>query len=394
MESCPYCATEIVDNLNFCVECEKQVKCLNCSGVLYLCKARCLKCGEPLKQSLDSQPEMNTYTLEEKVTKSSAFRSLKVKASDNAIGTLMGRLPFGANTPLQPLDTRKAPPANLLPALPSDTDKTITTEPDKQVIGEDRRNSEIIDSLKAEHLFTQNSDHGIIPNKTLREYISRLSSKKEKQQVFALMFVWAHKEWFDESVSHENLVAVMKEESQYDSNSRKHLIEVAKDYFKKVDNQYEVDNYEGTNKVQEIISTIQNPEQSLGVTKIKKGSKRGRPAGQHNKAELEVIKPWLEMPIEHLKDFDTRELKSAPDWVAFGLYILTKILKVQGTVEVGLLYAYLTNKFETMPIKRKAFVNRISDAKSKFTRNTNGAYFLTPEAEAEVKKLIEGSNLT
>ena len=97
------------------------------------------------------------------------------------------------------------------------------------------------------------------------------------------------------------------------------------------------------------------------------------------------------MSISRLDDFDTRKLATAAEWSSFGLYVLTKVLKVEEAVEAGLIYAYLATKFSTFSTKRDTFVKKMNDSKSMFKRNTNGAYFLTEEAENNMKVLIENS---
>ena len=390
MANCPYCTTEIIEGLNFCVECENQVRCLKCGALLYKGKSRCLKCGELLEQSLASQGAMNTYTLEEKSTKSSSYRRIEVKASDSAVGTLTTGLPFGSSAPPKTFNARETLPENLPPALPSGSDKTITIDAANQESSEE--DGKVTHSLESDRLFTRNSDYGIVSSKTLRDYILKLSSKKERQQVFAVIYVWAYRELLSESISHGNLVAVMKYEDLHDNHIRTYLSEVAKNYFRTDGDYYELNNYDGVQRVKGILSAIQNPVQPSGVTEVKKSSKRrGRPAGQSNKEEFKKVEPWVAMSIESLENFDVRRLKSASDWGAFGLYILTKILKVEEAVEAGLVYTYLTKKFTTMPISRKSLLNRMGDTEGKFGKSASGAYFLTTKAEAEMKALIEGS---
>ncbi|MBP8001975.1 MAG: hypothetical protein KA314_03950 [Chloroflexi bacterium] len=331
---------------------------------------------------------MNTYTLEEKATKSSSYRRIEVHASDGAVDAFTARLPFGANVPLRPLNIQEPSFKDAGLALLSGYEETPTIEQNNKTVidvGEQEADSF---SLKVENLFSEHSEHKILPSKTLREYIRKLPTKKERQQIFAIMFVWAFNQQFNESISHEKLIAVMKYEDLFDSNTYKHIPEVAKNYFTTFDNNYRVNNYDGARRVEEIIKNIQNPEPSQ-VADSKKSSKGGKPVGKPNKLETETITPWLDMPLDVLQSFDVRKLESATEWGIFGLYILTKILRVQQTVKAGTLYAFLSRKYPTIGAKRKTLVDALRTNGTKVLLSADGAYSLTETGEREVKKLIE-----
>ena len=302
----------------------------------------------------------------------------------------MGKLPIGLNTPLQPINAKEIPSAPL-PALPSEQERTISLESEIQVDAEDEHKRETHNSLTANNVFNKHSDNEITSSKTLRNHIQKLSYKKEKQQTFITVFVWAYKQHCGRRVSYENLITAIKHEGLHDTNTRKHLSELAKIYFKVVDGHYEINPYDGEQRVAEIIKAIQDPEKPSTTTEPKKSSKLSKPKGQPSKKEVEMVQPWLEQPLKSLDHFDARQLDSAADWGAFGLYILTKILKVEEALDAGLVYAYLVKQFSAMSITRNNFVKRMGDTTSRFKKNTSGAYFLTPEAEKRTKELIEAA---
>ena len=389
MITCPYCEAKVIDDLNFCVECENQVRCLNCSSLLYKGKARCLKCGESLKEVATSVNRMNTYTLERKATRHSSSERIEIQASDTAINTFMGKLPIGLNTPLQPLHAKEIPSAPL-PALPGEQERTISLESEAQVEGE--RKEKAPHPLTADNLFNKQSDDEITPSKTLRDYIQNLPSKKERQQVFMMLLVWAHRQIFNKGISREKLLGAVRHENLHNQGVYTYLSELAKNYFKTVDDYYEVNPYDGEERVKEIVQAIQNPPVAGTATEQKKAGKRGRPSGSLNTKEVEAVEPWLGKLPENFKQFDARQLSSAADWGAFGLYVLTKVLKVDQAVHAGLVYVYLVKEFPVMTAGRDAFVKRMGDSKTKrFRKNAGGAYFLTPEAEAQIKGLVEAA---
>ena len=388
MVNCPYCSADVIDDINFCIECENQVRCLNCGSILYKGKSRCLKCGESLKETATPVSEMNSYTLKRKVTRHSSSEEIEVKASDAAVGALMGKLPFGANTPLQPLNLKEIP--STPPALPSERERTISLESKASVDEEDKFEEKSLHVLTASSLFNKLSDDEIAPSKVLKDYIQNLSSKKEMQQVLTTMLVWAHKELNGENINREKLLTAIKRESLFNSAFYTYLLELAKNYFITVSDRYKINSNDGERRVQEIMQEIQNPATANAASEQKKTGRRGRPSGSLNKEEVKVVEPWLSEPLpKELEKFDARQLSSAADWGAFGLYVLTKVLNVAQSVDAGLVYVYLTKQFEVMTVSRKAFVKRMGDTTNRFKKNANGAYFLTAEAEAQIKGLIE-----
>lgn len=337
-------------------------------------------------------PEMNTYTLEERVTKTTSFRRIEVKGTDNAVAAFTPRLPLGHNTSMQPPnDVRQAfVQDDSLPALPSERESiTIENSDDSTKPDEPATYSNNSDA-SGKNLFNEDSKYGVIPSKKFRDHIQKLSSKKEKQQTFFIMYVWAYWEYKKSTVSREQLIEAVRGEGLFDSNTQKHVKETIKNYFKNDNGSFEITPYDGADKVKSIIENIENPNFTLDKPE-QKSRKGGRPSGSLNKNEAAKIKPWLDKPIEGLDSFDVRKLDSAADWSVFGLYVLTKKMKVVEAVEANLLYSFLSHKYSSFPIKRKTFMNSFGNSPKRFIKNANNAYLLTQDSEKWIEKTIENN---
>lgn len=285
MDSCPYCKAEVVDGLNFCIECENQIRCLNCNSMLYEGKSRCLKCGEVLKEIATSKSEMNSYTLERKATRCSSSERIEIKASDSAVGALMGKVSFGSNTPLQPPNFKETP--STPPALPSEREKTILLEAEAQSGGGSDYQDKPLPSLTADRLFNRHSDTEIMSSKALRDYVQEIPTKKEKQLLFMIMLVWAYEQLLRRGTNRREIVDAMKKESLHSDRAiREYLPELVKDYFRTVGDRYEINPYDGEKRATGIIQAIQNPGITKTATEPKKTGKRGRPPGSLNKKEV------------------------------------------------------------------------------------------------------------
>jgi hypothetical protein len=388
MTKCPHCSTEIVDELNFCVNCEEQINCLHCGTHLFKDKSRCLKCGEPIKAQISEINEMNTYTLEEKTTKSTSYRRVEIRASDSALGVWKPGMGIDSGVPLQPFIGQDRPSGDSLPALTNLSVNSAVVNPGPERREENRDSDS--DAFDPEVLFAKNSDNGISPGKSLRDYLSRLPSKKERQEVFITLFVWAYKKVCSEACSSENIISAMKNDHLYDGHSSQYLSETIKNYFVVTSGKHEINNYDGVKKVNEILDSMKGNKVTSNIIDVKKNNRKNRPPGKIGKDETAIVNPWTKLIVENLNEFDARKLKNASDWAVFGLYVLTKILKVQETIDPDLVYVYLKIKFPIISVQRKNFVEKMRTMDKKFIRSVSGAYSLTEIAEKEIRELIQG----
>lgn len=391
MDNCPYCDTIIVDDLNFCIECEQQVKCLSCGGLLHKNKTKCLRCGEHLKLGSSST---NSYTLEEKTTKSSTYRRIELVASNSAVETFASRLPLGNFNPLRTFDGEfKTLDTRRLLAEPQTTGDPIPEgdESEQRIVNtQDSRFSPNI-SIEIGTLFSDHSQFEIIPSKSLRSYILNQLTKKDKQQKFAMLYVWGFNQRTGRNITRNELIAILKHESLHDGNTNRHLNALINDYFVVNGNNYRINDYDGKEKIDEILDEIKNPKPKAKDKETNSSKRVGRPAGSPNKKELEIIGSWLEMNIDLPTSFDVRRLGGATDWTLFAIYVLTKLLKVDETVNPGTAYAFISKKYPILSVKRKNFINTLSRDKSNVQRSVSGGYSLTERGEAKIKQLIENN---
>src|SRR5256885_1279944 len=84
MPNCPYCETAVADDVNFCVACERQVKCLKCSRLLYRNKSICLYCGTRIARTA-TEGASNRYSFNEQYTETTGSRSIQLELTDDAI---------------------------------------------------------------------------------------------------------------------------------------------------------------------------------------------------------------------------------------------------------------------------------------------------------------------
>ena len=83
MNACLYCETPNDLNLNFCINCDKQIKCISCERYLIKEKEKCYFCGVILGLASSSSNPANTFFLEEKQVSATETYSKRINVSVN-----------------------------------------------------------------------------------------------------------------------------------------------------------------------------------------------------------------------------------------------------------------------------------------------------------------------
>jgi hypothetical protein len=384
---------EVDEGLNFCISCEEQTKCLKCGAYLFKGKSKCLACG----QGVEGLPApMNEYHLEEEITPNTSKRRIIARASDSAIGELAALFEIARErvltAPTFPQTKARSgssggyvevAPANR-PAIQGSMDGTART--DRQQNEGPLDLSSLEKKSLAEQYFKPFDDEDLTPTHKLNLHLTNGATKKERQQVFVLLYVWALGLCLVKQVTREDIISALQREKLYDSNSTKYLKAVVKNYLRDTGG-FLAMHTDGLTEVKRVIEGFDRGDQSDKDAAKKRSARTTRSPGQPSKQEREAVAAWLRKDLE-LGAFDVRNLKVAADWAAFTLYVLTKHLKVVTTVPAGLIYAYAFCQFQGMPVKRKGLTNALSRQESKFIRGTDGSYQLTQSAEQEVEKLL------
>lgn len=388
MPACPYCQFEISEEYNFCLNCDSQVKCTHCAKLLIPGKTRCFVCGNSLVSKELSQTQMNEFTLEEKQTTKSASRRINARLSDDAFGqaaSLFGGMP---SSRLVPQTKRDTPPSlqKLLP-IPEDNQEEVVEqviEGSHAVDQSTTPSGNDNDKDKALRFFKVNGEDELISKFT--DYKGK--SKKEQQQRFIIMYVWAYQHIFSRIVSSkEHMNSAAKRVSIYDSNFANYFEHTAKQFLMSSDVGYEI-NLPGTKRVDEIIKEMDD-DGIKGAPYWNLTSKPPRKRTSFSKEDEQKINQWLEIPTS-VDKFDVRKLKSAANLAAFAIWIITKQLDKESAVKPREAYSYLKSKYKTIAVKQDAFSCALRQNPNKFAKTQEGLYFLKEEAEREVEAWIQG----
>lgn len=386
MLACPYCELEVSEEYNFCANCEQQVKCTNCKKLLVSGKTRCLVCGMQLISKELPQTQMNEFKFEEEQTNESASRRMSGRFSDNAFGKAVDLLGGNPQFKLVPQVAGITPPPlpKLLPASEKNPDEVV-----EQVIEVSNSVELSIAPLqqdkkeKALRFFEVEGDNELIVK--VPDYKGK--SKKEQQQRFTLMYVWAYRHISESAqLSKEHMNSAAKKANLYDSNWANYFEKAAKEFLMNTEAGYKI-NAPGETKVNQIIDEMDDTGVE-GYAYWKNKSKPSKKRSPSNKEDETKLQQWLEMST-NFDDFDIRKLKSAANLAAFAIWIITKQLEVKRAVKPKDAYNYLKGKYKTISVGPNSFSSALSRNPDKFTRTQEGEYFLTEEAEREVEELTQ-----
>ena len=387
MSNCPYCNVEIDESFNFCVECERQVKCLSCSVLLLRNKSKCLSCGFPLQESQTNSVPMNTFSLQEEQSEQGYSRNINLSFTNETASTVAsvvgGYVPFSAPSNRQQVVTIKQQQQPILPPF------QVSEQIEKDTYrSQDNTEKEIQDSSDTNYAsnYFEKDDNGYLVSK-FPDYKGK--NKKLQQQRFNLLYVWAHELYFNSSVSKEHLNQASKINGIYDRNYANYLKDTANRFLINNSDTFKL-NPTGKGEVDKILSEIQDSE--LKGAEYWNPKKRNN-SPRTNKEDEQKIEQWLQKK-SRFDDFDIRTLKTAADLAILALYELTKELKVEESVKPTLAISYLLKRYTTISKSKRTIKESLAHKNYNkfFCRTDEGKYYLSPEAEKLAESWLTANN--
>jgi len=394
MQNCPYCNAPLNEKYNFCINCDRQIKCVHCNDFLIPNKIRCYMCGKPIENEATSPSVMNEFNLEEKHTRSSSSRSLKGRFSDVAFGqaaALFGGLPVPK--PLLVRNTNaKQQPLYEQPTLPH------FEETPNVIIGEPPERSEHAPSTppiaqqpsdKIARYFEQDGADSLVC--LVADY--KGETKKDQQQRFILLYIYAYHQFFNHPLPEQKyVIKALQNRNMFDNNVYKHFPSVESRYLIKVEAGYRV-NTDGVKEIERIISEIEDETKKGFVDWDKPGKPRAKQSRLNSQYEQQ-LDLWVDLDTG-INNFDIRSLKRATNYAMFSLFILTKKLNVTRAVQPILIFQYLKRKFSSIPVSQKSIANALKrpyNAKF-FEKTADGSFYLTVEGESKIRGWLQSGKV-
>lgn len=389
MAECQYCGTELKEKYNFCLNCERQAKCTNCSELLLPNKQRCLVCGAILaERKMDVEP-MNEFTLEEEQTADSAQRRINGRFTNKAFGhaaALFGGLPRSKITP-QSYEV----PSHEGQALPSlEGQEGTTNRIEGSTDGQDLRSEEATPEKGREDGSSEASRYFKLRGEELVSQFSDFKgpTKKAQQERFILLYTWAYNELVERSPTKEQLVEASRKRKLHDTNFANYYSDVANQYLLGGEEELEL-NPDGQRKIPEILQEMDDESVEQGFAYWKGANPSRAKRSTTSAKDKQEISQWVDMNID-IGNVDVRALDTPTNCAMFAIWCLTTRLKVTKAVKPSVALSYIKSRYTTISVDQKSFTKALGRAKNghRFNKNGEGLYYLTTHAEREVESWV------
>ncbi|WP_216327808.1 zinc ribbon domain-containing protein [Deinococcus aestuarii] len=391
MMTCPNCEHQTDANLNFCMHCYQQTKCIKCKNTLVKGAPRCLHCGESLVGSGAQASTQNTVHLEEKSERKgenySNYRRLTISANDDAIPGFANALSGSLGAVHQPQRTITAETRRqqALPVAQQDGAPTASEEAIEEA--EEVHVPQVLaptpELKQIGELFDRNSS-GVIVSK---EPDFKGKTQKEQQVRFTLLFAYAHEHLGGGGVSREIIYAAARARNIFDANLGRYMPTILREHFYEDSEGIYKLNRAGTESVKGYIAEIFDPEIPAGRSYWESSSKPPRPRSSIGKSDQKLVEEWLAIPSK-FDGLDVRFITKTVDHVVFAIWLITRGLDVVKSVAPSVAFDYYKKKFETINIDYKQFGREISreTMRQLLEQTADRKYYPKQEADA----LVEG----
>jgi hypothetical protein len=411
--ACQHCGDDTPARFNFCVSCEKQIRCLDpdCKESVYPGKEMCLGCGKPLVVKVAANQNSNHLVRKVKQTRTSYEEHTELSVSDVAVGTLAPL--FGAGhfmpPPKQPFEIPKRPIVNTpgkqgnLFALAAGNqeggpanggDKEGTDEEESRDETQEQQNTSAKDDepkgqqTGAPVKFFEVHDGVLVAN--TKDFKGQ--SWAEQQNNFLALYLNAHYVAFNKPVPNsEHLRTASELVGVIDKrNFSRHLEKFLNAYIMTVTGGIKLNN-DGQIELQRVLALMGNKDSKPGMRYWSRTPAPAQSAPRVSENDKAKVSGWLGDDVD-LGQLDIRMLKSPSDYVLLTLWIITKHLGKAEAITSGEAFTYLISKYNTVSIEPGQFRVAFKNNKGKlFNLNkSNNTWFLTPEGEERVKSWVSG----
>lgn len=344
--TCPYCGTDSPPEYNFCVNCERQIKCTvpECNALLIADKTRCLKCGHSLVVLNNAATQMNSYVRQVDQTTRSYSERTEIHASDEAIGELAPLLAGGARSliprPTFPNNSIKDDPTRLLDHNPNQEESSDSPKSDAKP-----------DVYK---YFVLDETGSLVAK--VRDF--KGASKKEQQKRLVIMTTWAYNQIHQKPVPSRDYLRVVAVNSKlHDDNFRVYVGEAIREYLSGVGSGFILSNH-GEKKASQIIVDLED-DSVEGSAYWQPSSKSSKKIIRTSKEDQQKIEEWAASELD-LGRLDIRSLGSPRNYAMFALWAITVKLQKATLVKPKEAYLFIKSKYETIPVAPDEFTKVLS----------------------------------
>jgi len=395
---CQFCQSSTPTEFNFCIECDQQIKCIECGSKTFNGKDYCLKCSKPLavKKSNSQAPNHYVRTVEKvgKNYKEHIEFSLSDKAvSEIAPFVISQTMPEHQGTP----QTKKLVPNR---GAEDATYEEISDKVSQSSIEQENAEVEMQNSRVG-----QNQTIATNPTTSYSKYFQRDGdilipydndfkgkSWSEQQRNFIILYTKAYYEIMGQPVPDKehykiagNKISIIDK-----GNISAYINKATTTFMSSLSNGY-VLNKKGESEADNITKLMSNESEKPGYqywVRTASGPVAKPRLSNEDKARIDI---WTSDDV-NLGELDIRNITTAKNYSLPSLWIITIHLKKAGAVKWNEAYYYLTKKFATTAVKAENFSKAMhnKDNDKLFSKSVEGDFYLSPEAQETVENWISG----
>ncbi len=391
--ACPHCRFDTPAEYNFCVSCDKQIKCLNreCGKVLVRGKSFCFSCGQSVATANSGPPNKYIRTVTQQGKNYSEHTEFH--ASDHAVGALApfigGQITSPARRAYEVSDISRLANAvkSLPPVPPINEEKEFSQQPESEA-------ASLPDNTKlptkpttgaAIHFFL---DGEVLVTGT-KDYKGKTWADQQKH--FILLYAAAYGQFFSKPVPKESLKSVAEKSGISDVNNfNRYLGKATAEFFSELSQGLQL-NATGEKEVARILAILADEKIPRGYEYWNRAATTPTKRQRISSEDKSKIHEWSkeEVPLGKL---DVASIQIARDYALVSLWILTSHLKKAEAVRWNDAYHFFKEKYTTISSSAEAFSAAMrKELNKKYFRQTDtGAFFLSPEGQQKVIKWIAG----
>lgn len=386
--TCKFCNQSTPSDLNFCIECDKQIKCLECGNQTYAGKEYCLKCGHDLiKRKDQSAPNhyIRTVEGEGKTYKERTEFSL----TDLAVGVIAPVIipPTIPGLRLKDSSNQANRVSQDVEADFELVDKAAPNTHDSGNAEEQKRTDNATPSSSLSKFFTIDGEM-LIPIET----DFKGNTWSEQIKYFLIVYIGAHREILGKPVPDRDCLrtAATRISILDPNNFTTYMGKVLKEYVTTLTNGF-ILNSKGEKEFKKIIQLMEDENAKAGYVYSTKGGQTPSKRNHLSKEEKAAAEGWAVLPAD-LGELDIRDVKSGKDAGLISIWLITVHLKKAKAITWYQAMHYLKAKFTTIGVTSNAFRKAImsKDNEKYFQCNSDEEYFLSTDAQAIVEKWISG----
>lgn len=396
---CPYCSEETSSEYNFCIACERQIKCIDpqCNKMLIPGKAKCFGCGQAIAVTTN-QPSspLNKYVRDVKQAGKNYEEHIELSVTDHAVSELA---PFiGAE--MMPRSSQKIyhSPSQNSSTIPAR--KTVSTN---EIFTESQELPQLPANAADEVEDTQTGNEDDYLSRYFERdgefLIARVKNFKgntwaKQQRHFILLYAAAYHRYFKKPVpSKDHFKTAAQKASVLDpTNFPKYLNELTRKYLSEIGGGYKL-NHDGDKEVKHIIALMEDENVDAGFEYWTRSPSSGTKRPRLSNDDKNKVKEWAIEDV-NMGELKVRDIKKARDYAMVSLWIIIHKLEKAKTVSCSQAYLFFQEKFETISVTSQAFSRAMANSKNtKYFRQSGAQYFLTSEGQETVESWIAGGPL-